>query len=219
MDFKNGLSGFGLEYVAQNKAVNLSEVPKKFEELTQIFNEKLQEHLRQVTEGKLSVPAFFYLVKKAAGSFDTFCTNLTFEAINNNVNMSDKEKMLLVELMCGQHWQRGDIIWDRLVPASKKPIPYSPPYGPEGSSINEIVIVQVEGEMTKQMKYVSIIDVKAELRHPLIISESFSSDPVDLELHPNNGVVVFYKGTELNFSVNGNGPDSIRTKVNYNYKR
>jgi hypothetical protein len=62
-------------------------------------------------------------------------------------------------------------------------------------------------------------DVRAELENPNVVMSSFISDPVDVELIPRNGVVVFLTGTELNYDMDGDGvPDSIRTVVNYTYQ-
>lgn len=62
-------------------------------------------------------------------------------------------------------------------------------------------------------------DVKVELANPNIMPSSFVSNPVDVELKPRNGVVVFLAGTPLNLDADGDGvADSIRTVVSYTYQ-
>jgi hypothetical protein len=65
---------------------------------------------------------------------------------------------------------------------------------------------------------VTPMDVKVELENPNIWASSFVSRPVDVQLIPKNGVVVFLAGTPLNMDADGDGtPDSIRTVVSYVY--
>ncbi len=85
-------------------------------------------------------------------------------------------------------------------------------------SINEVVIAPAIG-IVSGSKIVSQYDVKIELANPNIMATSFMSNPVDAELIPRNGVLVFPAGTELNFDMTGSGtPDSIRTVVSYIYQ-
>ncbi len=68
-------------------------------------------------------------------------------------------------------------------------------------------------------KWVTPVNVKAELEHAYIDAGSFVSNPVDCELKPVNGVITFLQGTELNMDADGDGvPDSIRTVVSYTYQ-
>jgi len=87
-------------------------------------------------------------------------------------------------------------------------------------SIDEIVIVgPIAGVAGPGGSLVTPNDVKMELENPNVMASSFTSDPVDVELIPRNGVIVFLAGTALNFDSDGDGiPDSIRTRVNYSYQ-
>jgi hypothetical protein len=86
------------------------------------------------------------------------------------------------------------------------------------ASIDEIVIAPATGVVQNGM-LVTPMDIKVELQNPVILPSSFVSDPVDVELIPRNGVVVFLAGTPLNFSMTNSGvPDAIRTRVSYTYQ-
>lgn len=86
-------------------------------------------------------------------------------------------------------------------------------------SIDEVIIVPATGVIGTGGHLVTPIDIKAELQNPNIVSASFISNPVDVELIPRNGVIVFPAGTELNFDLAGTGTaDSIRTVVSYTYQ-
>jgi len=86
-------------------------------------------------------------------------------------------------------------------------------------SIDEVIIVPAQGTTGPGGKLITSIDIKAELANPNVISASFISNPVDVELIPRNGVIVFPAGTELNFDMTGSGtPDAIRTVVSYTYQ-
>ena len=68
-------------------------------------------------------------------------------------------------------------------------------------------------------RLITTIDQRVELDNPNIIPSSFITSPVDVQLIPRNGVIIFPAGTELNFDNDGDGiPDSIRTVVNYTYQ-
>jgi hypothetical protein len=83
-------------------------------------------------------------------------------------------------------------------------------------SWNEVVIVPATGVVSNN-QLVTPIDVKAELKKPNIISNTFTST-VDVALNPVNGVITFVAGTPLNFDLTGSGtPNAIRTIVNYTY--
>lgn len=86
-------------------------------------------------------------------------------------------------------------------------------------SIDEIVIAGPIAGVLNGGVLVAPNDVKAELENPNVMASSFMSNPVDVELIPRNGVIVFIAGTPLNFDADGDGiPDSIRTRVNYTYQ-
>jgi hypothetical protein len=85
-------------------------------------------------------------------------------------------------------------------------------------SINEVVIVAAPA-IEHGGQLVSAVDIKTELDNPNIIPSSFITSPVDVELIPRNGVIVFPQYTPLNFDADGDGiPDSIRTVVSYTYQ-
>lgn len=85
-------------------------------------------------------------------------------------------------------------------------------------SWNEVVIVPAVGVAGPGGILVTPIDIKAELKKPNIISSSFNST-VNVTLNPNNGVITFLAGTQLNFDLMGTGsPNAIRTIVNYTYQ-
>jgi len=85
-------------------------------------------------------------------------------------------------------------------------------------SWNEVSIVPAVGVVGPSGRLVTPIDIKAELRKPNIIPNSFNST-VNVVLNPNNGVITYVAGTELNFDLTGTGtPNAIRTIVNYTYQ-
>ncbi len=85
-------------------------------------------------------------------------------------------------------------------------------------SWNEVVIVPAVGVPGPGGTIVTPVDIKAELKKPNIISNSFNST-VDVVLNPINGVITFLAGTPLNFDLTGTGqPNAIRTIVNYTYQ-
>src|ERR1019366_679963 len=63
------------------------------------------------------------------------------------------------------------------------------------------------------------MDVKTELNNPNVMPNTFISIPVDVQLIPRNGVVVFPAGTILNYDLLGTGiPNAIKTNVRYTYQ-
>jgi hypothetical protein len=85
-------------------------------------------------------------------------------------------------------------------------------------SVDEVVIAPAEG-IVEHGVIVSKYDVRKELENPNIVPSSFVTRPVDVELIPRNGVVVFPAGTPLNYDSDNDGiPDSIRTVVSYTYQ-
>jgi hypothetical protein len=88
-------------------------------------------------------------------------------------------------------------------------------------SVDEVVIVNVpeSSRMQEGGHIITTVDQRMELENPNIIPSSFITSPVDVQLIPRNGVVVFPAHTILNFDADGDGmPDSIRTVVNYTYQ-
>lgn len=66
---------------------------------------------------------------------------------------------------------------------------------------------------------VAATDVRLELDNPNIVSSSFTTSPIDVELIARNGVIIFPAGTPLNLDYDGDGtPDAIRTVVSYTYQ-
>lgn len=89
------------------------------------------------------------------------------------------------------------------------------------TSIDEVVIVAAAAVATPGPagSLITSVDIKTELDNPNVVQTSFISNPVDAELIPRNGVIVFLAGTTLNFDADGDGlPDSIRTVVSYTYQ-
>ncbi len=85
-------------------------------------------------------------------------------------------------------------------------------------SWNEVVIVPAVGVPGPNNTIVTPIDIKAELRKPNILKNSFTST-VNVLLNPVNGVITFLAGTPLNIDLTGSGQMSgIRTVVNYTYQ-
>lgn len=84
-------------------------------------------------------------------------------------------------------------------------------------SWNEVIIAPATGVLNSIGKYVTPVDIKAELRKANIIGSSFQST-VPVELNTVNGVITFLAGTELNFDLTGSGiPNAIKTVVSYTY--
>ena len=62
-------------------------------------------------------------------------------------------------------------------------------------------------------------DTRIEMDNPNVVSSSFTTSPVDVELKARNGVIIFPAGTPLNYDEDGDGiPDAIRTVVSYTYQ-
>jgi hypothetical protein len=62
-------------------------------------------------------------------------------------------------------------------------------------------------------------DIKMELNNPNVMPNSFISIPVDVQLIPRNGVIIFPAGTALNYDLLGTGtPNAIKTNVRYCYQ-
>lgn len=84
-------------------------------------------------------------------------------------------------------------------------------------SWNETIIVPAIGVLNSAGKYVTPIDIKAELKRPNIVPASFTST-TKVVLNPVNGVITFVAGTELTTDLTGSGtPNAIKTIVSYTY--
>ena len=85
-------------------------------------------------------------------------------------------------------------------------------------SIDEVVVAPAPS-IQQGGQYISVVDVKKELDNPNVIASSFVTRPIDVELIPRNGVIIFPAGTVLNYDSDNDGiPDSIRTVVSYTYQ-
>lgn len=84
-------------------------------------------------------------------------------------------------------------------------------------SWDEVIIVPISNPDVSGGAPVTPMDIKAELKHPNVKSNSFLSS-VEVLLNPNNGIITFIKGTPLNFDLDGDGvPDAMRAVVSYSY--
>lgn len=84
---------------------------------------------------------------------------------------------------------------------------------------DEEIIVAATGIVGPNSTLVTAVDIKAELANPNVVSSSFISNPVSVQLIPRNGVIVIPAGTELNFDLTGGGlPNAVRTVVRYQYQ-
>ncbi len=89
------------------------------------------------------------------------------------------------------------------------------------TEIDEVVIVNAApvAAVGPNNTLITSVDIKTELRNPVITGSSFVSRDVDVELIARNGMITFLAGTELNFDADADGiPDSIRTVVSYSYQ-
>lgn len=111
-DCMENVFDFGKKFKISCYDKSLSEVVEKFKELTQYLCFEMQDMLKQVDDGKMSAPAFFYFVKDMASDLSVTCTDVAFDAVKRS-NLPEPEKMALCELMCGQRWKKGDVIWKR----------------------------------------------------------------------------------------------------------
>ncbi len=85
-------------------------------------------------------------------------------------------------------------------------------------SWNEQIIVPAVGVPGPNNTIVTPVDIKAELRRPNIIPQSFNST-VNVVLNAINGIVTFVAGTQLNLDTTGSGtPNAIKAIVNYTYQ-
>lgn len=84
---------------------------------------------------------------------------------------------------------------------------------------DETIVVAAPGVPGPGGTIITPIDIKVELKNPNVMPSSFISIPVDVQLIPRNGVIVFPAGTVLNFDLIGGGtPNAIKTNVRYTYQ-
>ena len=90
------------------------------------------------------------------------------------------------------------------------------------AAIDELVIVpNVPAIKNNQTgKWVTDRDVLFPLKNSNLISDTFVSRNLDVQLIPINGVIIFPEGTELNLQQDdtSNRPDSLKTIVSYMYQ-
>lgn len=87
------------------------------------------------------------------------------------------------------------------------------------TSWDETIVVPATGVVGTNGQLVTPVDIKVELNNPNVLPSSFISIPVDLQLIPRNGVVIFPAGTPLNYDLLGTGePNAIKTNVRYTYQ-
>jgi len=85
-------------------------------------------------------------------------------------------------------------------------------------SWNETILVPAQAVPNSSGQLVTPVDIKAELRRPNIVKNSFSST-VKVMLNPVNGVITFLAGTPLNVDLTGAGqPNGIKAIVSYTYE-
>lgn len=84
---------------------------------------------------------------------------------------------------------------------------------------DETIIAPATGVLNTANQLVTPVDIKIELNNPNVLPSSFISIPVDVQLIPRNGVIIFPAGTPLNYDLLGTGqPNAIKTNVRYTYQ-
>jgi len=84
---------------------------------------------------------------------------------------------------------------------------------------DETIVAPATGVPGPGGSLITPTDIKIELNNPNVLPSSFISIPVDVQLIPRNGVVVFPAGTTLNYDLLGTGtPNAIKTNVRYTYQ-
>ena len=84
---------------------------------------------------------------------------------------------------------------------------------------DETVIVSATGIDRGDGVLVTPIDLSTELDNPNILPETFTSNPIKVQLKPRNGVIVIPAGTPLNLDQTGSGIlNACKTTVRYNYQ-
>lgn len=86
------------------------------------------------------------------------------------------------------------------------------------TSWDETIVAPATGVMSNG-QLITPVDIKVELQNPNVLPSSFISIPVDVQLIPRNGVIIFPAGTPLNYDLLGTGqPNAIKTNVRYTYQ-
>lgn len=84
---------------------------------------------------------------------------------------------------------------------------------------DETIVAPATGVPGPGGQLVTPVDIKIELNNPNILPASFISIPVDVQLIPRNGVIIFPAGTPLNYDLLGTGsPNAIKTNVRYTFQ-
>ncbi len=84
---------------------------------------------------------------------------------------------------------------------------------------DETIVAPAVGVPGPNNQLITPADIKMELNNPNVLASSFISIPVDVQLIPRNGVVIFPAGTVLNYDLLGTGiPNAIKTNVRYTYQ-
>lgn len=87
------------------------------------------------------------------------------------------------------------------------------------TSWDETITQPATGVPGPDGRLITPVDIKVELNNPNILPASFISIPVDVQLIPRNGVIIFPAGTLLNYDLLGTGqPNAIKTNVRYTYQ-
>jgi len=87
------------------------------------------------------------------------------------------------------------------------------------TSWDETIVAVVPGVLGPNGQLITPVDIKIELNNPNVLPASFISIPVDVQLIPRNGVIIFPAGTPLNYDLLGTGePNAIKTNVRYTYQ-
>lgn len=102
---------FRQEFIKSCGNNGLPKVNQNLKNLTLVFINKVNALLALVMSEKVSPPAFFWAAKRIAAECDGICTDATMTGIVNDDRFTETEKRNLLELMCGDKFQRGDKIW------------------------------------------------------------------------------------------------------------
>ena len=86
-------------------------------------------------------------------------------------------------------------------------------------SWDEQVVASSPGIMGPNNIMVTPVDITFLLQNPKIIPQSFVSNPVPVQLIPNNGAIIIPAGTPLNYDLIGSGSfNAVKTLVRYTYQ-
>lgn len=99
------------EFLRSCEGCNLTETNQKLNNLTLVFINRVNALLAMVMSEQISTSAFFWACKRLASDCDDICLDATMTAIVNDQRFSKTEQRNLLELLCGNGYQRGDKIW------------------------------------------------------------------------------------------------------------